>query len=120
MLPLCATTPLMPIRPLVMPDRYEGRLASSHACYICPVTKKMFAQLCATVALAALTLLIGRNMHDLGTVIVFAVGVLATILSAFRVRSIRGRELAARRAREGVVPQNAAIGGREDRSGSIR
>lgn len=75
----------------------------------------MFAQLCATVAIAAVTLAVGRNMHDLSMVVIFGVGVLATILSAFRVRSIRMRELAQRRAR---VPQNAATGRSEDPSGS--
>lgn len=74
------------------------------------MSKKMFAQLCATVAIGAITLLVGRSMHDLGTVILFAVGVLATVLSAFRVRSIRAREAAARAAR---VPQNAATGDTE-------
>jgi hypothetical protein len=64
----------------------------------------MFAQLCATVAIGLVTLLVGRSMHDVGTAIVFGVGVLATILSAFRVRSIRVREQAERRR----VPQNAA------------
>ncbi|MFF2050025.1 hypothetical protein ACFVU2_00365 [Leifsonia sp. NPDC058194] len=72
------------------------------------MSKKMFSQLCATVAIAIVTLLIGRSMHDAGTVIVFAIGVLATILSAFRVRSIRARELAEKASR---VPQNAATGG---------
>ena len=72
------------------------------------MSKKMFAQLCATVAIGAITLLVGRSMHDLGTVILFAVGVLATLLSAFRVRSIRAREVAAKADR---VPQNAATGG---------
>jgi type IV secretory pathway VirB2 component (pilin) len=71
------------------------------------MSKKMFAQLCATVAIAVITLLLGRSMHDLGTVILFAVGVLATLLSAFRVRSIRVRELAEKSTR---VPQNAATG----------
>lgn len=71
------------------------------------MSKKMFSQLCATIAIAAITLLVGRSMHDVGTVVVFAVGVLATILSVFRVRSIRARENAARAAR---VPQNAATG----------
>jgi hypothetical protein len=69
------------------------------------VTGKMLSQLCATVALAAVTLLIGRSMHDLATVILFAVGVLATILSAFRVRSLRVKHLAEVQRR---VPQNAA------------
>lgn len=71
------------------------------------MSKKMFAQLCATVAIGAITLLVGRSMHDLGTVILFAIGVLATILSAFRVRAIRARQLAEKTAR---VPQNAATG----------
>jgi len=66
----------------------------------------MFAQLCATVAIGLVTLLVGRSMHDAGTAIVFGVGVLATILSAFRVRSIRLKEQAERRG----VPQNAASG----------
>ncbi|MFE4951827.1 hypothetical protein ACFQ9V_17135 [Leifsonia sp. NPDC056665] len=65
----------------------------------------MLSQLCATVALAAVTLLIGRSMHDPATVILFAVGVLATILSAFRVRSLRLKHLAEVERR---VPQNAA------------
>lgn len=71
----------------------------------------MFAQLCATVAIALVTLAVGRNMHDFGTIVLFAVGVLATILSAFRVRSLRVKALAERRAR---VPQNAATEQRED------
>lgn len=71
------------------------------------MSKKMFSQLCATAVIAVITLLIGRSMHDVGTVVLFAVGVLATILSAFRVRGIRARELAAKAAR---VPQNAATG----------
>lgn len=65
------------------------------------MTKKTFAQLCATIAIGAVTLLVGRNMHDFSMIVVFAVGVLITILSAFRVRSVRVRELAERRAREG-------------------
>ncbi|WP_223227688.1 hypothetical protein [Leifsonia xyli] len=68
------------------------------------MTKKMFAQLCATGAIAAVTLLIGRNMHDTATVALFAVGVLATLLSAFRVHSLRARELAKRR-RQDPVPK---------------
>lgn len=71
------------------------------------MTSTMFSQLCATVVIGAITLLVGRSMHDAGTVIVFAVGVLATILSAFRVRSIRTRE---RARKAGRVPQNAATG----------
>ena len=79
--------------------------------------KKLFAQLCATVAIAVVTLLIGRNMHDFGTVVLFAVGVLATILSAFRVRSLRVRELAKRTPH---VPQNAATDEQGDPSSSSR
>lgn len=70
------------------------------------MTGSMSSQLCATVALAAVTLLLGRSMHDLATVILFAVGVLATILSAFRVRSLRVKHLAEKARR---VPQNAAM-----------
>ncbi|MEY9951330.1 hypothetical protein [Leifsonia sp. EB34] len=79
------------------------------------MTGAMFSQLCATVALAVVTLLFGRSMHDLTTVILFAVGVLATILSAFRVRALRVKHLA-----EGVrrVPQNAATDDPENPSGS--
>ncbi|QNE35242.1 hypothetical protein [Leifsonia shinshuensis] len=80
------------------------------------MTGRMFSQLCATVALALLTLLIGRSMHDLGTVILFAVGVLATILSAFRVRSLRLRHRAEVERR---VPQNAATNDRRNPSGSV-
>ncbi|WP_144267663.1 hypothetical protein [Leifsonia xyli] len=81
------------------------------------MTKKMFAQLCATGAIAAVTLLIGRNLHDTATVVLFAVGVLATILSAFRVRSLRAREVAERR-RQVRVPQNTATESEADPSGS--
>lgn len=84
------------------------------------MSKKTFAQLCATIAIGAVTLLVGRNMHDFSMIVVFAVGVLATILSAFRVRSLRAREVAARQRREGYVPQNAATGEGGDRSGSNR
>lgn len=77
----------------------------------------MLAQACATLALAAVTVLIGRSMHDLATVVLFAVGVLVTILSAFRVRSIRMRSLAERGRR---VPQNAATGGERNPSDSRR
>jgi len=80
------------------------------------MTGRMFSQLCATVVLAAVTLLIGRSMHDVATVILFAVGVLATILSAFRVRSLRVKHLAERERR---VPQNAATDDRRNPSGSI-
>ena len=79
------------------------------------MTGRMFSQLCATVAIAAVTLLIGRSMHDLATVILFAVGVLATILSAFRVRSLRMKHLAELERR---VPQNAATDDRRNRSSS--
>lgn len=78
---------------------------------------RMFTQLCATVALAAVTLMLGRSMHDIATVILFAVGVLATTLSAFRVRSIRVRALAGRNRR---VPQNAATGAEKNQSSSTR
>jgi hypothetical protein len=64
------------------------------------MTKKIFAQLCATIAIGLVTFLVGRNMHDISMAIVFGIGVLATVLSAFRVRSLRMRELAERRARE--------------------
>lgn len=77
----------------------------------------MFSQLCATVVLAAVTVLIGRSMHDPASVVLFAVGVLVTVLSAFRVRSIRARTLAERARR---VPQNAATGDERNRSGSTR
>lgn len=77
----------------------------------------MFAQLCATVALAVVTLLIGRSMHDISTIVLFAAGVLATILSVFRVRSLRARHLA-ERARH--VPQNAATGSERNPPGSTR
>lgn len=79
------------------------------------MTGTMFSQLCATVALAAVTLLVGRSMHDPATVVLFAVGVLATILSAFRVRSLRVKHLAERARR---VPQNAATNDRKNPSGS--
>jgi hypothetical protein len=81
------------------------------------MTGAMFSQLCATVALAAVSLLLGRSMHDLGTVILFAVGVLATILSAFRVRSLRVKHLAELARR---VPQNAATNHEENPSSSNR
>jgi thiol:disulfide interchange protein len=81
------------------------------------MTGKMFSQLCATVALAAVTVLIGRSMHDLATVILFAVGVLATILSAFRVRSLRVKHLAEVQRR---VPQNAATDDERNPSSSKR
>lgn len=81
------------------------------------MTGRMFSQLCATVVLALVTVLIGRSMHDLATIVLFAVGVLATILSAFRVRSLRARALAERGRR---VPQNAATDDRGNRSGSNR
>lgn len=77
----------------------------------------MFSQLCATVALAVVTLLIGRSMHDPATIVLFAVGVLVTLLSAFRVRSIRARTLA---ERAGRVPQNAATDDERDPPGSSR
>jgi thiol:disulfide interchange protein len=77
----------------------------------------MFSQLCATVVLAVVTLLIGRSMHDPATIVLFAVGVLATVLSAFRVRSIRARALAERAHR---VPQNAATDDGRDPPGSSR
>ena len=80
------------------------------------MTGRMLSQLCATVALALLTLLIGRSMHDLGTVVLFAVGVLATILSAFRVRSLRVKHLAEVERR---VPQNAATNDERNPSGSV-
>lgn len=76
------------------------------------MSKKVFAQFCTSLLLGALTLLVGRNMHDLGMVVVFAVCVLVTILSAFRVRNLRMRERAAalRAAQKPDVrvPQNAA------------
>ena len=72
------------------------------------MSKKVFAQLCTTVLLCAITLLIGRNMHDLGMAVVFGVCVLITILSAFRVRNIRMRERAAAMKPDARVPQNAA------------
>jgi len=81
------------------------------------MTGKMFSQLCATVALAAVTVLIGRSMHDLATAILFAVGVLATILSAFRVRSLRAKHLAEVQRR---VPQNAATDDDRNPSSSKR
>ncbi|WP_434316596.1 hypothetical protein [Leifsonia sp. P73] len=81
------------------------------------MTGKMLSQLCATVVLAAVTLLIGRSMHDLATVILFAVGVLATILSAFRVRSLRVKHLAEMQRR---VPQNAAMNDPGNPSDSTR
>jgi hypothetical protein len=81
------------------------------------MTGKMFSQLCATLALAAVTVLIGRSMHDLATVILFAVGVLATILSAFRVRSLRVKHLAGVQRR---VPQNAATDDERNPSSSKR
>lgn len=77
----------------------------------------MFSQLCATVVLAVVTVLLGRSMHDPATVILFAAGVLVTILSAFRVRSLRARALAERERR---VPQNAATDREGNRSGSSR
>lgn len=76
----------------------------------------MFAQLCATIVLGILAVAIGRGMHDLGGVVVFAVCVVATVVSAFRVRSLRAKDLAARRR----VPQNAATDEDGHRSGSIR
>lgn len=86
-------------------------------CYSYTVTGTMFSQLCATVALAVVTVLIGRSMHDPATIVLFAVGVLATILSAFRVRSLRVRALAERERR---VPQNAATDDEGNPSGSSR
>lgn len=77
----------------------------------------MFSQLCATIVLALVTVLIGRSMHDPATIVLFAVGVLVTILSAFRVRSLRARALAERARR---VPQNAATDERGNPSGSNR
>ena len=80
------------------------------------MSKRMFAQLCATLVFALLAVLFGRGMHDIGGVIVFAVCVLATIVSAFRVRSLRAKDIAARRR----VPQNAATDRDGRPSGSIR
>ncbi|MGH1523809.1 hypothetical protein ACRAWC_07085 [Leifsonia sp. L25] len=80
------------------------------------MTGSMLSQLCATVALGVVTLLIGRSMHDPATVILFAVGVLATILSAFRVRSLRVKHLAEVERR---VPQNAATKDPRNPSSSV-
>lgn len=81
------------------------------------MTGPMFSQLCATVALAVVTVLIGRSMHDPATVVLFAVGVLVTLLSAFRVRSLRVKSQADRTRR---VPQNAATGDEGNPSSSSR
>lgn len=65
------------------------------------MSKRMFAQLCATVAVALVTLALARGVHSVGGAVVFGVGVLATVLSAFRVRAIRMREVREReRARQ--------------------
>ena len=77
----------------------------------------MFSQLCATLVLAGVTVLNGRSKQDPSTIVLFAVGVLITILSAFRVRSLRARSQAERARR---VPQNAATDEKGDPSGSNR
>lgn len=81
------------------------------------MARAMFVQLCFTVALGVTTALLGRNMHDVTSVILFAAGVVATILAAFRVRTIKLRHTADANRR---VPQNAATDPTENPPGSIR
>ena len=55
------------------------------------MNRAMLSQLLATLALGAITVVLARDMHSVSGIILFGLAVLATLLSAFRVRVLRAR-----------------------------